>query len=858
MSYLDSPLAHRIGWTLVHTVWQDLIIAILFAMALLSLRRAAPNARYLAASVALAAIAIAPVVTFMVLPSVSVSLEGPQADLAKGFPLAQVSLPTAASGWGGILSMLEPMTPQIVGMWLLGLALMGMRLLGGLLLVERSRRLATAAPEGEWQGRLNDLAIRLGIKRPVRLMLTHAGDIPSAIGFMRLAVLLPASALSKLTPDQIEALLAHELAHIRRHDYLVNLLQSVLEMTQFYHPAVWWISNVMRTERENCCDDLAVQALGDAVGYARALASLEALRVLSPQLAMTANGGSLMQRIKRILGGPGRATRGGFAWLPCLAAAALVVPFGAYAQTQKKKAITEKSEVLVESQEPLGASLRESLSKVLDDPNAEITIDGKSKKVKDLDASERIDLKRRFDTAAKRAHEAMLDSRRAVRFQSTPMVNGPWDWADDEAKLAKRSAEATGVPGEMARKIAVRQGSADEERAQKLAAEAAQRGEGVQADSVTARELAMKASGDARRAGQDKVLAEEDARNAQTFAKHAVALEQLAQMQAASWKIMQDADSKLSAEQREDLQKQLGELRQQMQEMREQMRKQFAEGTRTLKLQGEFKVLDGAKLTRDFQKNFDEKKFAEDMKLHFDQRKLLFEMKDLQRSGDLDRKKFAEDMVKQSKDWQKMSESLRKSGQKWSLNIAPPGDSFDFPMPPEPPEPLSETLRMDGDQITVRKLTKGGYEIRIWNKGKAKVFKVRKVNYRAKGKGRTSLRTGVDSPGERNTLILPDGRKISFTSRHSGSPVLRFSASSPVRIPSPKVKVLTITGVANPSPVVMPDPEVGVAPATPTPPVPPSPSIEPPSPRLSEAAVNPRTELAMGKILSLPTLGRLI
>jgi beta-lactamase regulating signal transducer with metallopeptidase domain len=128
-------------------------------------------------------------------------------------------------------------------------------------------------------------------------------DAPTVIGFLKPVILLPTSALTGLSMQQLELLLAHELAHIRRHDYLVNILQSVIETLLFYHPAVWWVSHRIRVEREHCCDDVAVRVSGNAVVYAKALATLETLRH-EPQLALAANGGQLVKRIKRVLGKP--------------------------------------------------------------------------------------------------------------------------------------------------------------------------------------------------------------------------------------------------------------------------------------------------------------------------------------------------------------------------------------------------------------------------------------------------------------------------------------------------------------------------------------------------------------------------
>jgi len=135
-------------------------------------------------------------------------------------------------------------------------------------------------------------------------------EVPTVIGWLRPVILLPASALTGLSAEQLEALLAHELAHIRRYDYLVNLLQTTIETLFFYHPAVWWVSTQVRQEREHCCDDLAVAACGDVLTYARALTALEQLRGSEPQLAVAASGGSLLVRIQRLLRGRAPALYG--------------------------------------------------------------------------------------------------------------------------------------------------------------------------------------------------------------------------------------------------------------------------------------------------------------------------------------------------------------------------------------------------------------------------------------------------------------------------------------------------------------------------------------------------------------------
>ena len=149
-----------------------------------------------------------------------------------------------------------------------------------------------------WIDRLKE---RMGIRRAVALLESARVEVPMVVGWLRPAILVPVAALSGLTAPELEAILAHELAHIRRHDYLVNLLQCVVEILMFYHPATWWITRVIRREREHCCDDMAVAACRDRLTYARALAAMEGLRVPAFSLSPAANGGNLLARVRRIL-----------------------------------------------------------------------------------------------------------------------------------------------------------------------------------------------------------------------------------------------------------------------------------------------------------------------------------------------------------------------------------------------------------------------------------------------------------------------------------------------------------------------------------------------------------------------------
>ncbi len=188
--------------------------------------------------------------------------------------------------------------------------------------------------------------------RPVILLESCFLEVPVVIGHLRPAILMPVGLLAGLPVAQIESILLHELAHIRRADYLVNLMQKVVEGLLFYHPAAWWISRVIRMERENCCDDLAVAASGDAHEYATALASLAENRWAVSEAAMAATGGNLVRRIRRVLAQP-EGPRAPVA--PALSAGALIVTCAvalAAWQTPHTQSSTAIVPVIPEAQAP--------------------------------------------------------------------------------------------------------------------------------------------------------------------------------------------------------------------------------------------------------------------------------------------------------------------------------------------------------------------------------------------------------------------------------------------------------------------------------------------------------------------------
>jgi uncharacterized protein (TIGR03435 family) len=304
IQFLSSqPWVERLGWTLVHFLWQGAGISALYAIARRVTRSSSPNTRYILACVALAAMAAAPLVTWNLLrPSHPVPVAAhPAGRVASAAPAMIITLPASVSA-----TISDARAGQffswVVVIWLAGAAAFWVRLMGGWAVAARMRSTLVRPAPPQWRRILGELGARIGLSRPVRLLVSALVEVPTVVGWLRPVVLVPVGALAGLPAEHMEALLIHELAHIRRHDYLVNILQSVAEALLFYHPAVWWVSGHIRAERELCCDDVAARASGDVLTYARALAELESRRPAHLKAALAANGGSLAGRIARLLG----------------------------------------------------------------------------------------------------------------------------------------------------------------------------------------------------------------------------------------------------------------------------------------------------------------------------------------------------------------------------------------------------------------------------------------------------------------------------------------------------------------------------------------------------------------------------
>lgn len=287
-----SDVVNSIGWTLVHFSWQGALVGCQTALALLLLRQARPETRYLVACIGLLLCLAWPATELFLRLGGDSGADGSLAIVLAGSAggVAQ------EGGWSGLF---QRNLAWIVGAWALCALLLALRMIAGLLWLQRA-----ATHEGRdpaWQARVDRLATQFGLDRPVRLRIVAGLSSPVTAGWWRPVVLVPASLVTSMPPQLLEALLAHELAHIQRHDYLVNLLQNVIESLLFYHPAVWWISRRIRVERERIADTIAARQLGEPRRLALALSELEKRQFAHHHLAQAANEGDLMSRIKQLL-----------------------------------------------------------------------------------------------------------------------------------------------------------------------------------------------------------------------------------------------------------------------------------------------------------------------------------------------------------------------------------------------------------------------------------------------------------------------------------------------------------------------------------------------------------------------------
>jgi beta-lactamase regulating signal transducer with metallopeptidase domain len=312
-------LAPALASALLHSLWQNALLALAAALALRAMAAARAASRHNVAMAFLLAMAVLPLLQFLRFwQQPAAQLDGALVPAMTGPQLSQATQTFVQAS--------SPLAPLIVLAWLLGVALMLVRYVAALRALTAMERAPSRPVPPHWLQRADAIRRSLGIGRAVAVRVSERVLSPFAARLLRPAIWLPLSLLTRAPAEQIEALLAHELAHIARRDWLWNGVQCVIETLLFFHPAMWWLGRRIRQEREHACDDMAVAACGDALALAEALAALECERHPSPRLALAATGGSLMQRISRLLSGPpSRGRWGALAVLGALTVSGLVL-----------------------------------------------------------------------------------------------------------------------------------------------------------------------------------------------------------------------------------------------------------------------------------------------------------------------------------------------------------------------------------------------------------------------------------------------------------------------------------------------------------------------------------------------------
>lgn len=323
---LSEELISALGWTLIHALWQGAFFAILLAVILVLVHRYSSQARYFIATIALALFAASTIVSFNLMYNPSeIALEqeiitidegsldarslAEQNEMAAANP-SQAKEELLTSTQSDLIQQAQVYfnqhLPLIVTLWMLGVVVLLLRFLGGLAYIQRLKSYRTELLPSAWLEKGEQLKKQLQLSKKVAFLASHKVLTPLAIGIFRPAILLPARLLTGLNDQQIEAILLHELAHIKRNDYLVNVLQTLIDILFFYHPAIWWISATIRNERENCCDDMVINITGETGNYARTLILLKEQEINSklPAMAFTGIKYKFNNRIKRLFNQP--------------------------------------------------------------------------------------------------------------------------------------------------------------------------------------------------------------------------------------------------------------------------------------------------------------------------------------------------------------------------------------------------------------------------------------------------------------------------------------------------------------------------------------------------------------------------
>jgi len=307
MQYLTTPTAQALSWALLHSLWQGVLIMFALMLALRCIPTSYSRSRYNIALTALFGVVVSAAITF----TVRLTTPAPETQvvqtslyqLAAYHPIAVQTTAPVQSNWIDLASnWVNANVPLVLVLWCIGAIIFSLRITAGWLYVNTLRRKANALDD-TWQQYIQTLATQLNVNRLVQVAESSLVQAPVVLGYLKPVILLPIGMIGGLTTEQVETILIHELVHVRRHDYIINLIQSCVEAIFFFNPCVWFISQQIRNEREHCCDDAVVSVKGSPKQYIHALAMLEEVRLSKAGLALSLaeNKNVLLNRIKRMM-----------------------------------------------------------------------------------------------------------------------------------------------------------------------------------------------------------------------------------------------------------------------------------------------------------------------------------------------------------------------------------------------------------------------------------------------------------------------------------------------------------------------------------------------------------------------------
>ncbi|HMG16320.1 MAG TPA: M56 family metallopeptidase, partial [Saprospiraceae bacterium] len=302
---LLNKLIQVISWTLVHSLWQGLLVAAIAGIIIMLTRKSSAAKRYTFLIAVFLLFILSTLITFFFqLKEYSSKLEPDiiinTQSISSSSP--SISIDNSSSFYGNIIELLNQNASLIVLLWLLIIAVRSLKLFGSFFAIYNLRRNQLNSPGSYWQSRIQELSVQLGIKQSVHFFYSGLVNVPMLIGYFRPIILFPLCVINNLNNEEVEAILIHELAHIRRNDYLINLLQQFTEIIFFFNPPLLWVSSLISSERENCCDDIVIK-YSNKRNYINALVAFEEYNISSPisSLALASKKEYLLQRVKRII-----------------------------------------------------------------------------------------------------------------------------------------------------------------------------------------------------------------------------------------------------------------------------------------------------------------------------------------------------------------------------------------------------------------------------------------------------------------------------------------------------------------------------------------------------------------------------